>query len=301
MIPGSRIALAAALSLVGTSSLGPILAAQSASPAPPTVESPAPPTVERDVAAQQSPNYVIGATDRLRITVWNQPDISGEYHVDRDGAFTFPLIGRVDATGLTLTRLESELKARLSSGFFRNPQVTAAVLEYRSKRVFLMGELRTPGAYPITADITLVEALAKAGSTTAEAADHALIIRSAGAAGPVLPGQDTTAEVKRVDLRKLSDGRVVSDVVVRDGDTVYVPRAANLFVYGEVRRPGTYPIGQDTTVRQALSLAGGLTDYGAANRIRIVRVVGGQEQEVKVKMNDPVKPGDTIVVPERFF
>ena len=113
-----------------------------------------------------SPNYVVGPNDRLRITVWNQEDVSGEYVVSGDGTFTFPLIGRVTAAGLTLAKLEAELKQLLAAGFFRDPQVTAAVVEYRSRRIFIMGSVRQPGAVALTGEMSLLEALARAGSTT---------------------------------------------------------------------------------------------------------------------------------------
>ena len=247
------------------------------------------------------PNYVVGANDRLQITVWNQEDISGEYVVSGDGSFTFPLVGRVAAAGLTLVQLEAELKRLLSAGYFRNPQVTAAVTEYRSKQVFVMGALRAPGTYPLTGEMTLIEALARAGSTSAEAADHAFIIRTPSAEGPVLPGEDASATVTRIDLRALDGGQLPAAVAIQDRDTIFVPRASNVYVYGQVRNPGSYPIGQDTTVRQALSLAGGASDFGAVNRIRVLRLENGTEREIKVELNDVLKPGDTLVVPERFF
>jgi polysaccharide biosynthesis/export protein len=245
-------------------------------------------------------NFVIGANDRLRIAVWNHADISGEYVVGRDGSFTFPLIGRVNATRLTPEKLESELRRLLMDGFYKDPQVTVAVVENRSKRVFVVGALRLPATYPITGDTSLVEILAKAGSTAPDAADHVLIIRSSNAAGPVLPGQDDAAEVTRVDLRGLGEG-AGADVLVHDGDTVFVPRASMMFVYGQVRRPGAYPITGDTTVRQALSLAGGLTEYAAENRLRILRTTNGKEKQIDAHLNDPVHAGDTLVVPERYF
>ena len=246
-------------------------------------------------------NYVVGPGDRLKVLVWNQENISGEYVVAGDGSFSFPLIGRVAVAGLTVGKLETELRRLLSDGFFRDPQVTASVVEYRSKRVFVMGALRQPGTYPLTREMTLIEALSSAGSATPDAADHAFIIRSNSAQGPVLPGEDASAHVIRVDLRSLDSGQRSPGATLHDGDTVYVPRAAAVFVYGEVRRPGSYPISQDTTVRQALALAGGLTEFGAAGRIRILRFVDGTEQEIRVKLNDPVRGGDTVVVPERFF
>jgi polysaccharide biosynthesis/export protein len=248
-----------------------------------------------------TPNYVIGPGDRLRITVWNQENVSGEYVVAGDGSFTFPLIGRVVAGGLTVSKLETELKRLLANGFYRDPQVTASMLEYRSKRVFVIGSLHTPGAYPLTGDMNLIEALARAGSTTPDAADHLFIIHSSAAAeGPVLPGQASATQVMRVDLRLLNDG-ATPEVHLEDGDTLFVPRAATVFVYGQVTRPGAYPIGEDTTVRQALSLAGGATEFGAVNRATILRSVSKKEQKIPAKLDDRLKPGDTIVIPERLF
>lgn len=244
-------------------------------------------------------NYEIGPEDRLRIAIWGQNDISGDYQVERDGTFTFPLIGRVSAGGLTVEKLEKELRRRLADGYYRDPQVTVSVQEYRSKRVFVMGALRSPGTYPITGETNLVELLAKAGSPTAEAADHALVIRAGTEA--VADEADPSSHVTRVDLKRLIAGELPAEYVIGDGDTIYVPQAATVFVYGQVRNPGSFEVAQDTTVRQAISLAGGLTEYGAANRIKILRVVNGEEQSLKVKMHDLVQPGDTLVVPVRFF
>jgi len=91
------------------------------------------------------------------------------------------------------------------------------------------------------------------------------------------------------------------NVELRDGDTIFVPRAEEIFVFGEVRNPGSYPIKTGTTVLQALSLAGGVTPNGAMGRIRIARIVDNTKVEVKVKLTDVVRPGDTIIVPERYF
>jgi polysaccharide export outer membrane protein len=148
--------------------------------------------------------------------------------------------------------------------------------------------------------MSLIEALARAGSTAPDAADHVLILRSPNADGPVLPGQDQSADVTRVDLRRLNEG-MAADVALQDGDTIFVPRAATIYVYGQVRRPGSYPIAQDMTVRQALALAGGASEFGALNRVKVLRVVDGRELTVAAKLNDRLQPGDTVVVPERFF
>ena len=91
------------------------------------------------------------------------------------------------------------------------------------------------------------------------------------------------------------------NIELRDGDTIFVPRAETAYVFGQVKNPGAYAVQKDTTVLQALSLAGGVTENGAMNRVRIVRIVAGGKKEIKVGLTDTVKPGDTIIVPERYF
>jgi len=249
-------------------------------------------------------NYVVGPQDVLAIALFDQQDLSGKYTVEADGTFTFPLIGRVTAGGLTLRQIEQALRTKLSDGFFKNPQVSVAVEQYRSQRVFVMGEVRTPGPYPLVGDMTLIEVLARAGSTTEHAAGEALIVRSTDAArpaGPVLLEQENGAEVIHVDIKALQSGRLSSNATLRDGDTVFVPRAELVYVFGQVNRPGSYTLQRGTTVLQALSLAGGVTDRGTTGRIRIARIVEGKKTEVRVKLEDVVLPDDTIIVPERYF
>jgi polysaccharide export outer membrane protein len=258
------------------------------------------------LAAQSRGEYVIGAQDVLTVTVWDSPDLSGKYTVETDGSFTFPLIGRVKASGLTLRQFEAELKKKLADGYFKNPQVSVAVESYRSQRIFIVGEVRSPGAYPLTGDMTLIEAIARAGSTTPNASPEAIIVRAAAgkkADGPTLPGQKPDAgETQRVNLRDLQSGALTQNIALRDGDTIFVPRAESIYVFGQVRSPGAYALQDaETTVLQALSLAGGVTDRGATNRIKIVRVVKGEKVELKVKLTDLVLPGDTIIVPEKYF
>ena len=282
--------------------------------------------------AQRPTDYVIGPQDVLSIAVWDQENLAGKFPVDTDGTFTFPLIGRVKAGGLTLRELEAEIIRRLKDGFFVNPQVSVAIEQYRSQRVFVVGEVRTPGAQSLTGNMSLVEALARAGSTLASAGDEAIIVRpptggavtgpliaaaaSSPEAGSHSPGatsgipnpeaviaqaRATHAEVIPVDIRDLQKGVLAQNVRLRDGDTVFVPRAPTIFVFGQVRNPSEYPIKSETTVLQALSLAGGVTDRGSTGRIRIVRLVNGQKKEISARLNDVVQAGDTVIVLERFF
>lgn len=259
------------------------------------------------VAASQEPppDYLVGPQDVLAITVWDQADLSGKFTVEADGSFNFPLIGRVQAGGLTLRAIEADIRTRLSDGYFKNPQLTVAVDTYRSQRVFVVGEVRVPGTYTLTGNMSLIEALSRAGSTTPTASTEVVIVHAPegkAASGPVLPGQSDAAQTVRFDLNDLQSGGVAKNVALRDGDTIFVPRADTIYVFGQVKNPGAYALqSKETTVMQALSLAGGVTDRGSTGRLKIVRVVKGVKKEIKVKLTDLVQPGDTLVVPERFF
>jgi polysaccharide export outer membrane protein len=251
---------------------------------------------------QSAADYVIGAQDVLAISVFDQPDLGGKYTVETDGTFSFPLIGRIKAAGLTLRGFEGELRKRLADGYFRNPQVSVGVEQYRSQRVFVMGEVRNPGPVALTGGMTLIEALARAGSTLPTASGEVSIVRAPqGTNGPVLPGQTDEARVVRANIKDLQVGEMSQNVELVDGDTVFVPRAETIYVFGEVKNPGAYAVQRETTVLQALSLAGGTTEHAALGRVKIMRIVDGKKVETKVKITDLVLPGDTIVVPQRFF
>ena len=252
--------------------------------------------------SQSAGDYQIGPQDVLTIQVFDQADLGGKYTVETDGTFSFPLIGRVKAAGMTLRAFEVELKAKLADGYFRNPQVTVAVEQYRSQRVFVMGEVRAPGPVALTGGMTLIEALSRAGSTQPTASGDVAVVRAPqGAKGPLMPNQDSGTEVFRASIRALESGSLSQNIELRDGDTIFVPRAETAYVFGQVKNPGAYAIQKDTTVLQALSLAGGVTENGAMNRIKIVRIVDGMKVELKMKLTDIVKAGDTIIVPERYF
>ena len=258
-------------------------------------------SVPRIAWSQSAGDYVIGAQDVLSIAVFDQIDLGGKYAVELDGSFTFPLVGRVKAGGMTIRNFEGELKKRLADGFFKDPQVTVAIEQYRSQRVFVTGEVRSPGAYALTGDMTLIEALAKAGSTTPNASEEAVVVRGTkGAEGPT--SVESGKEILRFNLKDLQSGAAsVRNIGLRDGDTIYVARAELVYVFGEVKSPASYPIKTDTTVLQALSLAGGVTPNGAMNRTKIIRIIDGVKKEINVKLTEIVQPGDTIMVPERYF
>src|SRR4051794_38373061 len=150
--------------------------------------------------AQSAADYLIGAQDVLTIQVFDQADLGGKYTVETDGTFSFPLVGRVTAGGLTLRTLETELRKKLADGYFKSPQVSVGVEQYRSRRVFVVGEVRNPGPVPLTGGMTLIEALARAGSTLPSASGEVAIVRGAQAAGPAVAGSEKDAEIVRSSI-----------------------------------------------------------------------------------------------------
>ncbi len=115
------------------------------------------------LAQAEASAKVGGSQDILTITSFDQQDLTGKYPVDSDGTFTFPPIGRVKAGGLTLRQLEAELKRLLMDGFFKDPQLSVGVETYKSQTIHIVGEVCNPGTYPLTGEMSLIEAVAAPG------------------------------------------------------------------------------------------------------------------------------------------
>ena len=283
------------------------LAARPAAAQQPAAAQPSVGVAQQSVAAPEQPaGYVVGPRDVLTVTVWNDQSLSGDYAVDPGGVCTLPLIGPQKIAGMTSNQIADLLQKKFAEGYFNEPRISVAVKEYRSQRIFIIGQVRTPGSFPLNGEMTLIEALALAGSTTPDAASDIVITRlPAGAAqsGPVLPtdASASAARVFHVDLSGLQNGTLPNTVMLQAGDTIFVPQAERVYVFGHVASPGAYTISRGTTVRQVLSLAGGVTDRGAVNRTKIVRIVNGIEKSTDAEMTHVVQPGDTVVVPARFF
>lgn len=247
-------------------------------------------------------NYVVGPEDVLTVTVFNEPQLSGHFRVEKDGEFAYPFLGRVRAGWLTVGEVADVLKIRLADGYLRRPQVTVDVDQFRSQNVFVMGEVRTPGKYVLSGPVTLLDALARAGATTDAAGVEVLILHPKGnvSPSPTLPDQ-RDADVTTVSLREIQDGKLSRNVTIRDGDTIFVPKAERFFVVGLVRNAGSFVLERNMTVLQAISTAGGISERGSTRRLRIVRIVDNKRKEIDARPTDLVQAGDTIVVRQRLL
>jgi len=264
--------------------------------------------------------YEIGPGDVLRIVVLGQTEMTGELPVDSEGMLTFPVLGKIKASAMTTKELERKLTTLLADGYLRRPDVSVTVFEYRSQQVYVTGEVQKPGRYALKADRTLIALLGEVGTLTSNAGHEIVVVRPPKGAPPppaetpatpadageppdaaATPEAAPGAEIMHVSLADLRSGKPEANIVLEAGDTVHVPAAAHIYVTGRVARPGAYRYEAGTTVLQAVTLAGGVTERGSSRRVKLIRVVAGKKQQVKVKLTDPVEPEDTLIVPESFF
>jgi polysaccharide export outer membrane protein len=247
--------------------------------------------------------YSIGAGDVLLIHVWGHEDLTKEAVVSEKGTFSFPLVGELKAAGLNVKQLEAKLVRLLSNGYVVNPYVTVRVKGYKSKRVYVLGQVRSPGTYSLDKETSLIEIISMAGGVSDGAGWIIEVVRPSRKVldKPVTPDEAKKEDIIRVDVEGLLGGRPEDNIRVEGGDTIFIPKAAYYFIFGEVKKPGSYKLRRETTVLKAVILAGGFTEKASKRRIKIRRKEGDKTIKVRVKLDDPVLPQDTIIVPESFF
>jgi polysaccharide export outer membrane protein len=143
--------------------------------APPT---PAPPVAGAPAADLVSTSYRLGSGDRLKVTVFRHEDLSGEFALDGAGNFAMPLIGQIDAYGLTTREVEQRIQEKLSDGYLVDPQVAVEVLNYRP--FYILGEVKAPGAYPYVNGMTVLNAVALAGGFSYRAQQDDFLLQRGG-------------------------------------------------------------------------------------------------------------------------
>lgn len=257
-------------------------------------------------------NYTIGGYDLLDIVVYEEEDLSREgVPVSADGYITFPLIGRIEVEGKTTSEVEELIANRLAQEqYLLNAHVSVTVAEYKSKQFIVLGSVKEPGSYPMQARERVLDAISRAGGVDFEqGGKHGMIIRTDNPASSL-----ERKIVIQIDLGGLlKGGDQLSNLLLVDQDVLYIPKAENFYIIGQVKEPGSYPyLEKEITLVEAISLAGGFTDIAGRNRTRIIRVEGGVEKIIQVhvdaitdsgmKAKDVViLPGDVIVVPESYF
>jgi len=262
-------------------------------------------------------DYTVGGNDVLNINVYEEADLSRQgICVSAEGYISFPLINRVAVGGLTTSEIATRISDRLAEGqFLIDAHVSVTVGDYKSKQFMVLGPVKVPGSYPLKADERVLDALSRAGGIGSggvlsdKAGSELMIIRTE---------QANTANERKVVVRinlqaLLDEGDQSSNLLLEDGDVLYISKAERFYILGQVKKPGSFfYLDKDITLVEAISMAGGFTTIAARNRTRIVRVEDGRETIIKVKVDAITKsgkkgqdvgilPGDVIVVPESFF
>lgn len=158
--------------------------------------------------------FQLGPGDRISIRVWRQDDLSMDVVVGPDGAINYPLIGRVEVAGLTYPQLTEKLTAAVST-YYTNPQVTVNILEVQAQKVFIVGEVNTPAVLQLSAPMTVVEALTRAGGINQYARTSNVLLVRGGIEQPELYTVDVDAVLHKGDLGQ--------NVYLRGGDILVVP------------------------------------------------------------------------------
>ena len=239
----------------------------------------------------------LGGGDLLRISVFGQKDLDTVTRVTNEGNISFPLIGEVQVSGLTTREAETAIGQRLSQGnFVRNPQVTIFIEERQTAErdtVTILGQVARPGRfaaepYGAGGAESLLGLIALAGGIADDAADYLILTRD-------MEGKKDTRRVDLVAL--LNQGDVRQNYELKGGDIVFVPRMDVFYAYGEVEKPGRYRLERNMTVMQAISVSGGMTQFGTEKNISVKRRdEKGNMRDLRVKLTDTLQPDDVVHV-----
>ena len=239
--------------------------------------------------------YRLGSGDVIRVSVFQNPELTLETRVTEGGLVSYPLLGSIRVGGLGVTQAEKLIADGLRSGnFVKSPQVTLVIVQVRGNQASVLGQVNRPGRFPIeVADMRLSDLLAMAGGSNSIATDQLVLTGMRN-------GQPYRLET---DLPSLFTpaGRA-NDVLILNGDTVWVDRQPMVFIYGEVQRPGPMRLERDMTLMQALATGGGLNARGTEKGIRVHRkVANGNTEVIQSKMDDRLRDGDVVFVRESLF
>lgn len=245
--------------------------------------------------AAATTEYRLALGDSIRVTVFQSPDLSLEARITEAGVISYPLLGSVSLAGLTVAEAEQRIANGLRTGnFVRQPQVSITLMQARGNQVSVLGHVGRAGRYPLeTGEVRLTDMLATAGGIATGGSDVVVVVGTRNA-------QPFRAEI---DLPTVfASNRRNADVVLQNGDVIWVERAPTIYMYGEVQRPGAVRLERSMTVMQALASAGGLTQRGTARGLRVSRKdANGVVREIEPAMTDTLRPDDVVFVRESVF
>jgi polysaccharide biosynthesis/export protein len=237
----------------------------------------------------------LGAGDTIKVTVFQNPDLTTETRISEQGTIVFPLIGETTVAGQTPAGAGARIAEQLKQGrYMKDPQVNVSVVQVRSRQVSVLGYVTRPGRYALDdTSAKLTDILALAGGITPGGADTVTVVAERN-------GSEKKLEINVPAM--IRNGDMSANFDVQNGDTIFVQRAPVFYIYGEVQHAGAYRLEPNTVVMHALSLGGGLTPRGSDRGITIHRQMpDGTLRKLDAKLFEPVRPDDVIYVRESLF
>ena len=225
-------------------------------------------------------SYRLSASDKISIRVFNEENLNLETTLGNSGVISYPLLGDLKVKGLTLSEVESLITRGLKGPYLLNPRVTVTMVEYRS--FFVNGEVTRPGGYPYQPGLTVRKAIALAGGMSENASKEKLSL------------------IRENDKTK-TPTRAKFDTVVYPGDIVIVMEYQQVYLNGEVKKPGGYSFKPGLTLRKAIALAGGFTERASKDKIFVIHEASDDQKPERGKLEDIVQPGDIITIKQSFF
>ncbi len=252
------------------------------------------PTLQHLPTLQLQSREALGEGDSIRITVFQNPDLTTETRISERGTITFPLVGEISLAGLTPVDAEARIADKLIKGkFVLKPQVSLNVIRVRSRQVSVLGHVARPGRYPLDdTSSNLTDILALAGGVSPTGDDNVTVMVTRD-------GKTAKLEINVPTMYRTGD--LSRNLQLENGDTIFVQRAPVFYIYGEVQRAGSYRLEQGMTVMQALSVGGGVTPRGTDRGVKIRRKTGDGTQAIDARLIDPVQADDVIYVRESLF
>jgi len=245
----------------------------------------------------ERPLLQLGAGDQVKMEVFGRPEMDTTTYVADDGSIRVPLAGSVRIGGLSPAAAGQKVEEALKQGqYLVDPHVTFTVVQSRSQRVSVLGEVKSPGRYPMESNTTVLDLLAQAGGATDKGSDIIYILRP-----------DSSGNLQRlpVNLKGAVDAKDATPAVLqtlRGGDSIFVPVAEQFYIAGEVHAPAMYRLESGMTLLQAIARAGGITERGSSSRVQIKRRnPKGGYTVISGKSDQKIQPDDVITVKERIF
>jgi polysaccharide biosynthesis/export protein len=241
-------------------------------------------------------DYVLGAGDVIKVSVFQSPELSLETRIPESGTINYPLLGAVSLGGLTINQAEKRLADGLLNGkFLKQPQVSILVTTMRGSQASVIGHAVRPGRYTLELSNTrLSDLMALAGGVAADGNDMLTVVGT----------RDGKPFRAQIDFRNLFRGAAGSadDIVIQNNDVVYVDRMPEIYIYGEVQKPGAVRLDRGMTVMQAIAAGGGLTQRGTQRGVRVHRKgPDGALKEITVQLHEQLQPNDVVYVRESLF